>query len=118
MFPEVGRFILSLWPLPQLSRHAVLGDGERGLGSHEVVAGVMAMSAHLTQDAGRAHAGRDIEKHQYRHSASCTETTEHETQVAEQTKGRQARCDPHHTRRYKAGKIMEGWTKAELLANY
>lgn len=83
MFPEVGRFILSLWPLPQLSRHAVLGDGERGLGSHEVVAGVMAMSAHLTQDAGRAHAGRDIEKHQYRHSASCTETTEHETQVAE-----------------------------------
>lgn len=37
----------------------MLRDGERCLGSHEVVAGVMAMSAHLTQDAGRAHAGRD-----------------------------------------------------------
>lgn len=37
----------------------MLRDGERGLGSHEVVAGVMAMSAHLTQDAGRAHAGKE-----------------------------------------------------------
>lgn len=45
-----------LGSLPQLSRHAVLGDGQGGLGSHEVVAGVVAMSAHLTQDAGRAHA--------------------------------------------------------------
>lgn len=34
----------------------MLGDGQRRLGSHEVVAGVMAVSAHLTQDAGRAHA--------------------------------------------------------------
>lgn len=37
-------------------------DGERCLGSHEVVARVMAMSAHLTQDAGRAHAGRQNNK--------------------------------------------------------
>ena len=35
----------------------MLGDGERRLGSHEVVAGVMAMSAHLAQDAGRTHTG-------------------------------------------------------------
>lgn len=57
MLQEVGRFILSLGGLPQLSRHSMLGDGERCLGSHKVVAGVMAMSAHLTQDAGRAHTG-------------------------------------------------------------
>lgn len=50
---------LSLGSLPQLSRHAVLGDGQGRLGSHEVVAGVVAVSAHLTQDAGRAHAGRE-----------------------------------------------------------
>lgn len=42
--------------LPQLSRHPVLGDGQRRLGSDEVVAGVVTVSAHLTQDAGRAHA--------------------------------------------------------------
>lgn len=41
--------------LPQLSGHSMLRDGQRCLGSHEVVAGVMAMSAHLTQDAGGAH---------------------------------------------------------------
>lgn len=41
--------------LPQLSWHSMLRDGQRCLGSHKVVAGVMAMSAHLTQDAGRAH---------------------------------------------------------------
>lgn len=34
----------------------MLGDGQRRLGSDEVVAGVVAVSAHLTQDAGRAHA--------------------------------------------------------------
>lgn len=49
--------IFGLAGLPQLSRHSMLRDGERCLGSHEVVAGVMAMSAHLTQDAGRAHTG-------------------------------------------------------------
>lgn len=37
-------------------------DGERCLGSHEVVARVMAMSAHLTQDAGWAHAGGENNK--------------------------------------------------------
>lgn len=49
--------------LPQLSRHAVLRDGQGRLGSHEVVAGVVAVSAHLTQDAGRAHAGREHVTH-------------------------------------------------------
>lgn len=34
----------------------MLWDGQRRLGSDEVVAGVVAVSAHLTQDAGRAHA--------------------------------------------------------------
>ena len=48
--------------LPQLSRHSVLGDGEGRLGSHEVVARVVAVSAHLTQDAGRAHADREKHK--------------------------------------------------------
>lgn len=41
----------------------MLRDGERCLGSHEVVAGVMAMSAHLTQDAGRAYTGREMGQH-------------------------------------------------------
>lgn len=60
MFSRRGKiYPQSLGGLPQLSRHSMLRDGERGLGSHEVVAGVMAMSAHLTQDAGRAHAGRE-----------------------------------------------------------
>ena len=54
----MGRLILGLGRLPQLSRHAMLRDGERCLGSHEVVAGVMAVSAHLTKDAGRAYTGR------------------------------------------------------------
>lgn len=65
---EVGIFVLSPGGLPQLSRHSMLRDGERCLGSHEVVAGVMAMSAHLTQDAGRAHTGREKPKHQYGYS--------------------------------------------------
>lgn len=59
LFQEEGRLILGLGGLPQLSRHSMLRDGERGLGSHQVVAGVVAVSAHLTQDAGRAHAGRE-----------------------------------------------------------
>lgn len=41
----------------------MLRDGQRCLGSHKVVAGVMAMSAHLTQDAGRAHTeSKEIKK--------------------------------------------------------
>lgn len=34
----------------------MLRDGKRCLGSHKVVAGVMAVSTHLTQDAGWTHA--------------------------------------------------------------
>lgn len=44
----------------------MLRDGQRCLGSHEVVAGVMAMSAHLTQDAGGAHTGSGRQKHHKR----------------------------------------------------
>lgn len=68
MFPEEGRFSPQSWGgggLPQLSRHAMLRDGERCLGSHEVVAGVVAVSAQLTQDAGRAHTDRDKQKQQH-----------------------------------------------------
>lgn len=64
-FQKREDFLLSLGGgggLPQLSRHAMLRDGERCLGSHEVVAGVVAVSAQLTQDAGRAHTDRDKQK--------------------------------------------------------
>lgn len=37
----------------------MLGDGERRLGSHQAVARIMAVSAHLTQDAGWAHTGKE-----------------------------------------------------------
>lgn len=57
--------------LPQLSWHSMLRDGQRCLGSHKVVAGVMAMSAHLTQDAGRAHTEK--QRDQKRRTQICTE---------------------------------------------
>lgn len=68
-FQKREDFLLSLGGLPQLSRHAMLRDGERCLGSHEVVAGVVAVSAQLTQDAGRAHTDRDKQKQKYGCSA-------------------------------------------------
>lgn len=64
-FQKREDFSSVLGGLPQLSRHSMFGDGERSLGSYEVVAGVMAMSAHLTQDAGRTHTAREKQKHQY-----------------------------------------------------
>lgn len=48
----------------------MLRDGERCLGSHKVVAGVVAMSAQLTQDAGRANAGG--ERTNTRHKSAQT----------------------------------------------
>lgn len=40
----------------------MLGDGERRLGSNEAVTRIVAVSAHLTQDAGWTHAGKKEKK--------------------------------------------------------
>lgn len=54
----------------------MLRDGQRCLGSHEVVAGVMAMSAHLTQDAGGAHAASGKQKRHKRDSLTSAQRSE------------------------------------------